>query len=82
MTTEACEAARTLLESHGYTTPIRTGTATWRSGPLRHHFDWIFTRGLRVLRWGVARTRGISDHWPVWAEVEVERPEQNQGRER
>ena len=75
MTTEACEAARTLLESHGYTTPIPTGTATWRSGPLRHHFDWIFTRGLRVLRWGVARARGISDHWPVWAEIEaVARP--------
>ena len=73
MTTEACEAARALLESHGYTTPIPTGTATWRSGPLRHHFDWIFTRGLRVLRRGVARPRGISDHWPVWAEVEAER---------
>ena len=82
MTREACEAARALLESHGFATPIPTGTATWRSGPLRHHFDWIFTRGLRILRWGVARTRGISDHWPVWAEVEVQRPEQNQGRER
>lgn len=69
---EACDAARDLLESRGYTTPMRTGTATWRSGPLRHHFDWIFTRGLRVIRWGVARVRGVSDHWPVWAEVELE----------
>jgi endonuclease/exonuclease/phosphatase family metal-dependent hydrolase len=79
MTREACEAVRELLESRGFTTPLSSETATWRSGPLRRHFDWIFTRGLRVLRWGVARTRGISDHWPVWAEVEAERPELKNG---
>jgi endonuclease/exonuclease/phosphatase family metal-dependent hydrolase len=72
---EARRAARDLLESHGYATPLPTGTPTWRSGPLRYHYDWIFTRGLRVTRWGVARVRGISDHWPVWAEVEPGRPE-------
>ncbi|HJQ33197.1 MAG TPA: endonuclease/exonuclease/phosphatase family protein [Pyrinomonadaceae bacterium] len=72
---EARHAARALLESHGYTTPLPTGTATWRSGPLRYHYDWIFTRYLSVTRWGVARVRGISDHWPVWVEVEPERIE-------
>lgn len=70
LTDEARLAARSLLESRGYTTPMPTGTATWRSGPLRYHYDWIFTRGLRVTRWGVARVRGVSDHWPVWVEVE------------
>ncbi|HEX7313743.1 MAG TPA: endonuclease/exonuclease/phosphatase family protein [Pyrinomonadaceae bacterium] len=69
---EGRRAARTLLESNGYTTPLPTNTATWRSGPIRHHFDWIFVRGARVPRWGVARVRGISDHWPVWVEVEPE----------
>jgi endonuclease/exonuclease/phosphatase family metal-dependent hydrolase len=69
---EARHAARTLLESHGYTTPMPTNTPTWRSGPIRHHFDWIFTRGARVLRWGVTRVRGVSDHWPVWVEIEPE----------
>jgi endonuclease/exonuclease/phosphatase family metal-dependent hydrolase len=73
LTHEARLAARRLLESRGYTTPMPTGTTTWRSGPLRYHYDWIFTRGLRVTRWGVARTRGVSDHWPVWVEVEPER---------
>jgi len=66
---EGRQAARALLEENGYTTPIPTNTATWRSGPIRHHFDWIFVRGAHVLRWGVARVRGISDHWPVWVEV-------------
>jgi endonuclease/exonuclease/phosphatase family metal-dependent hydrolase len=71
-------AARALLESRGYATPLPTGTPTWRSGPLRYHYDWIFTRHLSVRRWGVARVRGISDHWPVW--VEVERPETLEAR--
>lgn len=67
---EGRRAARELLEANGYATPLPTNTATWRSGPIRHHFDWIFVRGARVLRWGVARVRGISDHWPVWVEIE------------
>ena len=73
MTDEARRAARELLESRGYTTPLPTNTPTWRSGPLRRHFDWVFTRGARVTRWGVARVRGVSDHWPVWVELEPER---------
>ena len=74
---EGRRAARELLESNGYATPLPTNTPTWRSGPVRHHFDWIFVRGARVLRWGVARFRGVSDHWPVWVEIE---PEQNRGQ--
>jgi endonuclease/exonuclease/phosphatase family metal-dependent hydrolase len=65
-------AARQFLEARGYLTPLPTGTGTWRAGPLRLHADWIFTRGLRVTRWGVARGLSVSDHWPVWAEVEAE----------
>jgi endonuclease/exonuclease/phosphatase family metal-dependent hydrolase len=65
-------AARGALEANGFTTPMPTGTGTWRTGPYRQHYDWIFTRGrgVRVSRWGVARVRGISDHWPVWVELE------------
>lgn len=68
----SCIAARRFLEDEGYSTPLPTGTGTWRSGPLRLHADWIFVRNLRVLRWGVARPSGISDHWPVWAEIEMD----------
>lgn len=64
-------AVRELLESHGYATPLPTGLGTWRAGLLRLHADWIFVRGARVLRWGVARPLSVSDHWPVWAEIEM-----------
>lgn len=61
---------RRLLESHGYTSPLPTGTPTWRAGLYRLHADWIFVRGpLRVTRWGVARPLRVSDHWPVWMEI-------------
>lgn len=66
----AREAMRALLESHGYATPQPSGVGTWRAGPLRLHADWIFVRGARVRRWGVARRLSVSDHWPVWAEIE------------
>jgi len=64
-------ALREFLEGKGFGTPFQTGTATWRSGPIRLHTDWIFVRGVRVKRFGVARPLRVSDHWPVWAEIEL-----------
>ena len=64
-------AMRRLLESRGYVTPFLTGVATWRAGLVRLHTDWIFVRGVSITRWGVARPLGVSDHWPVWVEVEL-----------
>ena len=62
---------RKLLESRGYTTPFPTNIPTWRgAGLLSFHADWIFVRGVRVNRWGVARPLDVSDHWPIWAEIE------------
>jgi endonuclease/exonuclease/phosphatase family metal-dependent hydrolase len=62
---------RTFLESHGYATPFPTGTATWRGAGLRLHADWIFSRGVKIAKWGVGRPLNVSDHWPIWAEVEI-----------
>lgn len=70
LTRKACVRVRSFLEERGYRTPMPTGVATWRAGLIRLHPDWIFTRGLKVTRWGVVKPLGVSDHWPVWAEVE------------
>jgi endonuclease/exonuclease/phosphatase family metal-dependent hydrolase len=64
-----CKETRQLLESRGYTTPVPTGTETWRGAGIRLHADWIFLRGVEVSRWGVARPLNVSDHWPIWAEL-------------
>jgi endonuclease/exonuclease/phosphatase family metal-dependent hydrolase len=62
---------RSFLESHGYTTPFPSGTPTWRGMGVRLHADWIFYRDLKISNWGVARPLNVSDHWPIWAEVDL-----------
>jgi endonuclease/exonuclease/phosphatase family metal-dependent hydrolase len=68
---EKAVETRRFMEARGYITPFPNGTATWRGAGLRFHADWIFVRGLRVIRWGVAKPLNVSDHWPVWAEVSL-----------
>ena len=60
---------RKLMEARGYSTPFPTNLATWHGAGLRFHADWIFVRGLRVTRWGLAKPLHVSDHWPIWAEI-------------
>jgi endonuclease/exonuclease/phosphatase family metal-dependent hydrolase len=79
LTSESRVRMRGLLESHGYTTPFVDGTATCRAGPIRLHTDWIFVRGARITRHGVARSRGVSDHWPVWAEIDLSDKDSSNG---
>jgi endonuclease/exonuclease/phosphatase family metal-dependent hydrolase len=63
---------RKLMELHGYTTPFPTDIPTWRgAGVVRFHADWIFGRGLKFIRWGVAKPLNVSDHWPIWAEMRL-----------
>ena len=64
-------AIRRLMETRGYATPFPTGTATWSGAGLRFHADWIFLRGVKVNRWGVAKPLNVSDHWPIWVVIEI-----------
>jgi endonuclease/exonuclease/phosphatase family metal-dependent hydrolase len=66
---QKCLDTRGFLESRGYTTPYPTGTPTWRTVGLKMHADWIFARGVRIERWGVAKLPNVSDHWPIWVEI-------------
>jgi endonuclease/exonuclease/phosphatase family metal-dependent hydrolase len=72
LTSESRLRMRTLLETHGYSTPLPSGIATWRSGFIRLQPDWIFVKDVNVTRWGVARGLSVSDHWPVWAELDID----------
>ncbi len=62
---------RNYLQSQGFSTPFPSGTPTWRGMGIRLHADWIFCRGVNVLKWGVVRPLSVSDHWPVWAQLEI-----------
>ena len=65
------DETRNFLASHGYATVFPSGTPTWRGAGIRLHADWIFNRGAKIVKWGVARPLNVSDHWPIWAEVEL-----------
>lgn len=71
LSNEKAVEIRKLMESRNYSTPFPTGTPTWRGAGLRYHADWIFVSGLEAKRWGVARPLSVSDHWPIWAEVNI-----------
>jgi endonuclease/exonuclease/phosphatase family metal-dependent hydrolase len=71
LSSKKCAETKNFLERHHFITPMPTGTATWRGAGIRLHADWIFTRGVEVKRWGVARPLSVSDHWPIWAEVSL-----------
>jgi len=66
----ACDAMLDVLRYEGFTTPLPTKLATWRAGAIRLHTDWFFVRNATVKRWGVAKPLRVSDHWPVWAEID------------
>lgn len=78
LTNESRTRMRGLLESQGYTSPFRDGTATWRAGLIRLQPDWIFVRDAHVSRCGVTRGLSVSDHWPVWAEIVVDDQDREQ----
>jgi endonuclease/exonuclease/phosphatase family metal-dependent hydrolase len=71
LSSKKCAETKTFLESHHFRTPMPTGTATWRGAGIRLHADWIYTRGVMIKRWAVARPLSVSDHWPIWAEVSL-----------
>jgi endonuclease/exonuclease/phosphatase family metal-dependent hydrolase len=71
LSTQKAIEIRKLMEGHGFTTPFPTNIATWRGAGFRFHADWIFVRALSVNRWGVAKPLKVSDHWPIWAEIET-----------
>jgi endonuclease/exonuclease/phosphatase family metal-dependent hydrolase len=66
-----CKETRRYIESKGYKSAFPSGTATWRGAGIRLHADWVFTKGVVVERWGVAKPLNVSDHWPVWVEISI-----------
>ncbi|HKP45378.1 MAG TPA: endonuclease/exonuclease/phosphatase family protein [Pyrinomonadaceae bacterium] len=65
-----CVETQAFMQQRGFQSAIPIGTATWRGAGIRLHADWIFYRDVSVSRWGVARPLNVSDHWPIWVEVE------------
>ena len=68
---QKCAEAKRFMEQRGLKSAMPSGTATWRGVGIRLHADWIFYRDLRITRTGVGRPLNVSDHWPIWAEIDL-----------
>jgi endonuclease/exonuclease/phosphatase family metal-dependent hydrolase len=44
--------------------------------PIQFRLDWVWLRGLQYNSYGIDRAIGISDHWPLWVNVKVARPQE------
>lgn len=71
LTPNARKKTRKFFDERGYKTPFKNFTSTWRAGLYRNHTDWIYIRGLNCLRHGVLKSLRISDHWLIWAEIDL-----------
>jgi endonuclease/exonuclease/phosphatase family metal-dependent hydrolase len=60
-----------LLLRRGFAPALAGRQATWRFPGLPLHLDHIYVRGARAVAAGVERRARGSDHFPVWADLEI-----------
>ena len=63
-----------LFSGAGWKTPFG-GEATFKRKvllvPIEMKLDWVWLRGLEAGSFGIDRTIGLSDHWPLWTTVKT-----------
>ena len=67
-------AARKLFADAGFVTPFPDDHSTWRTFIVKLKLDWLWLRGLEPGDFGVDKSVGLSDHWPLWVKIKVSSP--------
>ena len=67
-------AARRLFTGAGFHTPFPDSEETFKVLFLDFKLDWIWLRGLKAGDYGIDKEIGLSDHWPLWAKVKLDKP--------
>jgi endonuclease/exonuclease/phosphatase family metal-dependent hydrolase len=66
-------AARRLFTGAGFHTPFPDSEETFKVLFLDFKLDWIWLRGLKAGDYGIDKEIGLSDHWPLWAKVKLDK---------
>ncbi len=66
-------AARRLFEGDGFTTPFPDDRTTWKTFIIKLKLDWLWLRGLEAGEFGIDKKVGLSDHWPLWAKIKLDK---------
>jgi endonuclease/exonuclease/phosphatase family metal-dependent hydrolase len=68
-------AARRLFSEAGFTTPFPDDRSTFKAFIFDFKLDWVWLRGFEHGEFGIDKQVGLSDHWPLWANVSPRRAE-------
>jgi endonuclease/exonuclease/phosphatase family metal-dependent hydrolase len=72
----AVEGMRHLFTTRGWTTPFSDEPTFKRNAvffDVELKLDWIWLRGLSAQSHGIDRTIAVSDHFPLWSVVKLEK---------
>jgi endonuclease/exonuclease/phosphatase family metal-dependent hydrolase len=58
------------LAEAGFTTPLTEAGSTARRGWMRFRLDSLYSRGVTVGEHGIVREGDVSDHYPLWMDLE------------
>jgi endonuclease/exonuclease/phosphatase family metal-dependent hydrolase len=65
------DATAKLFTGAKFSTPFVNSLNTWKTFIIELKLDWLWLRGLQPVNYGIDRKIGLSDHWPLWAEVKL-----------
>ncbi len=66
-------SARRLFTEAGFHTPFSDDEETFKVMFFEFKLDWIWLRGLVAGDYGIDEKIELSDHWPLWAKVRLEK---------
>lgn len=73
---DAVDLTSELFVKESFTTPFPNGQSTFLRRiiiPIKFKLDWIWLRGLEPTRHGIDKKIGLSDHFPLWTVVRLNR---------
>jgi endonuclease/exonuclease/phosphatase family metal-dependent hydrolase len=71
LTGKDVDATSALFTAAKFNTPFANGLSTWKTFIIELKLDWLWLRNLRPVQFGIDKKIGLSDHWPLWAEVKL-----------
>jgi endonuclease/exonuclease/phosphatase family metal-dependent hydrolase len=71
LTGKDVDATSELFTAAKFQTPFANGLSTWKTFIIELKLDWLWLRNLHPVQFGIDKKIGLSDHWPLWAEVKL-----------
>ncbi|MFN2499667.1 MAG: endonuclease/exonuclease/phosphatase family protein [Pyrinomonadaceae bacterium] len=73
---QAVNKTEKLFKAQGFKTPFDNDSTFFRRllfVPLKLKLDWMWLRNLEVTKFGIDKTVKLSDHWPLWMNVTIQK---------